>query len=172
MNLETGMRGDAKLVVTDADTARALGSGVVEVLGDKDRMGDARVDSVDFSWSLRQVERGVEEEIEGIAHGDFYLIIMKLGRKNSGFCLEAYGCPRLAVEAFDESGETPCAVAAHLGLASIGVVVAKTMVSSLPGCRFNGALKLLGELNPPVRAVAADWMGAAKKVAKRIEKDL
>ena len=33
MNLETGMRGDAKLVVTDADTARALGSGVVEVLG-------------------------------------------------------------------------------------------------------------------------------------------
>ena len=27
------MRGDAKLVVTDADTARALGSGVVDVLG-------------------------------------------------------------------------------------------------------------------------------------------
>ncbi len=33
VNLETGMRGDAKLVVTDADTARALGSGVVDVLG-------------------------------------------------------------------------------------------------------------------------------------------
>ncbi len=33
MNLETGMRGDAKLVVTDDDTAAALGSGVVEVLG-------------------------------------------------------------------------------------------------------------------------------------------
>ena len=33
MNLETGMRGDAKLVVTDADTARALGSGSVDVLG-------------------------------------------------------------------------------------------------------------------------------------------
>jgi len=27
------MRGDAKMVVTDADTARALGSGVVDVLG-------------------------------------------------------------------------------------------------------------------------------------------
>jgi predicted thioesterase len=27
------MRGDAKLVVTDADTARALGSGIVDVLG-------------------------------------------------------------------------------------------------------------------------------------------
>jgi hypothetical protein len=36
----------------------------------------------------------------------------------------------------------------------------------------NGALNLMGELNPPVRAVAADWMGAAKKAAKRIEKDL
>lgn len=33
VNLETGMRGDAKLVVTDADTARALGSGTVDVLG-------------------------------------------------------------------------------------------------------------------------------------------
>lgn len=33
VNLETGMRGDAKLVVTDADTARALGSGIVDVLG-------------------------------------------------------------------------------------------------------------------------------------------
>jgi fluoroacetyl-CoA thioesterase len=33
MNLETGMRGDAKLVVTDDDTAAALGSGVVHVLG-------------------------------------------------------------------------------------------------------------------------------------------
>jgi predicted thioesterase len=33
MTLQTGMRGDAKLVVTDADTARALGSGTVEVLG-------------------------------------------------------------------------------------------------------------------------------------------
>lgn len=33
MNLETGLRGDAKLVVTSADTALALGSGVVEVLG-------------------------------------------------------------------------------------------------------------------------------------------
>lgn len=33
VNLETGMRGDAKLVVTDADTARAFGSGIVDVLG-------------------------------------------------------------------------------------------------------------------------------------------
>jgi fluoroacetyl-CoA thioesterase len=33
VNLETGMRGDAKLVVADADTARALGSGIVDVLG-------------------------------------------------------------------------------------------------------------------------------------------
>jgi fluoroacetyl-CoA thioesterase len=33
VKLETGMRGDAKLVVTDEDTARALGSGVVDVLG-------------------------------------------------------------------------------------------------------------------------------------------
>ncbi len=33
VNLETGLRGDAKLVVTDDDTARALGSGTVEVLG-------------------------------------------------------------------------------------------------------------------------------------------
>jgi fluoroacetyl-CoA thioesterase len=33
VNLETGMRGDAKLTVTEADTALALGSGVVEVLG-------------------------------------------------------------------------------------------------------------------------------------------
>jgi predicted thioesterase len=31
--VETGMRGDAKLVVTDADTARSLGSGDVDVLG-------------------------------------------------------------------------------------------------------------------------------------------
>jgi fluoroacetyl-CoA thioesterase len=33
VNLDTGMRGDAKLVVSDADTARALGSGTVDVLG-------------------------------------------------------------------------------------------------------------------------------------------
>ncbi len=33
MNLETGLRGDAKMTVTDADTARALGSGDVDVLG-------------------------------------------------------------------------------------------------------------------------------------------
>jgi predicted thioesterase len=33
VNLDTGMRGDAKLIVTDADTARALGSGTVDVLG-------------------------------------------------------------------------------------------------------------------------------------------
>ena len=33
MTVETGMRGDAKRVVTEADTARALGSGIVEVLG-------------------------------------------------------------------------------------------------------------------------------------------
>jgi predicted thioesterase len=33
VNLEKGMRGDAKLMVTEADTARALGSGTVEVLG-------------------------------------------------------------------------------------------------------------------------------------------
>lgn len=33
VNLETGMRGDAKLVVTHDDTARALGSGTVDVLG-------------------------------------------------------------------------------------------------------------------------------------------
>ena len=33
VNLETGMRGDAKLVVTEADTARSLGSGIVDVLG-------------------------------------------------------------------------------------------------------------------------------------------
>lgn len=33
VNLETGMRGDAKLVVTEADTALSLGSGIVEVLG-------------------------------------------------------------------------------------------------------------------------------------------
>ncbi|MEM9515156.1 MAG: hotdog domain-containing protein [Actinomycetota bacterium] len=33
MTLETGLRGDAKLVVGEADTARALGSGNVDVLG-------------------------------------------------------------------------------------------------------------------------------------------
>ena len=33
VQIETGMRGDAKLVVTEADTARALGSGAVDVLG-------------------------------------------------------------------------------------------------------------------------------------------
>jgi predicted thioesterase len=33
VKLETGMRGDAKLVVTEADTARSLGSGIVDVLG-------------------------------------------------------------------------------------------------------------------------------------------
>jgi fluoroacetyl-CoA thioesterase len=33
MHLETGMRGDAKLVVAESDTALALGSGIVEVLG-------------------------------------------------------------------------------------------------------------------------------------------
>ena len=33
MNLETGLRGDAKMTVTDADTARSLGSGDVDVLG-------------------------------------------------------------------------------------------------------------------------------------------
>jgi predicted thioesterase len=33
VSIETGMRGDAKLVVTEADTARALGSGTVDVLG-------------------------------------------------------------------------------------------------------------------------------------------
>ncbi len=33
MNLTPGLRGDAKLIVTHADTARALGSGTVDVLG-------------------------------------------------------------------------------------------------------------------------------------------
>lgn len=33
MKLSIGLRGDAKLVVTEADTARALGSGTVDVLG-------------------------------------------------------------------------------------------------------------------------------------------
>jgi predicted thioesterase len=33
VNLEKGMRGDATMIVSDADTARALGSGVVDVLG-------------------------------------------------------------------------------------------------------------------------------------------
>jgi predicted thioesterase len=33
VDLETGIRGDAKMTVTDADTARALGSGIVDVLG-------------------------------------------------------------------------------------------------------------------------------------------
>ncbi len=33
MSLETGLRGDAKMTVTEADTARALGSGDVDVLG-------------------------------------------------------------------------------------------------------------------------------------------
>jgi fluoroacetyl-CoA thioesterase len=33
VNLDTGLRGDAKLIVTPADTARALGSGTVDVLG-------------------------------------------------------------------------------------------------------------------------------------------
>ncbi|MDQ3544213.1 MAG: thioesterase [Actinomycetota bacterium] len=33
MTVATGIRGEAKLVVTDADTARALGSGTVDVLG-------------------------------------------------------------------------------------------------------------------------------------------
>jgi fluoroacetyl-CoA thioesterase len=33
VNLQTGMRGDAKLVVSHDDTARALGSGTVDVLG-------------------------------------------------------------------------------------------------------------------------------------------
>jgi fluoroacetyl-CoA thioesterase len=33
VNLTTGLRGDAKLVVSHADTAQALGSGNVEVLG-------------------------------------------------------------------------------------------------------------------------------------------
>lgn len=33
MNVATGLRGDAKLVVTVADTTRALGSGDVDVLG-------------------------------------------------------------------------------------------------------------------------------------------
>ena len=33
MNLATGLRGEVRLTVTDADTARALGSGSVDVLG-------------------------------------------------------------------------------------------------------------------------------------------
>lgn len=33
MSLDTGLRGDAKLVVTANDTARSLGSGTVDVLG-------------------------------------------------------------------------------------------------------------------------------------------
>lgn len=33
VEFETGLRGDATLVVTDADTAQALGSGTVDVLG-------------------------------------------------------------------------------------------------------------------------------------------
>jgi fluoroacetyl-CoA thioesterase len=33
VSLETGLRGDAKMTVTQADTARALGSGDVDVLG-------------------------------------------------------------------------------------------------------------------------------------------
>ena len=39
----------------------------------------------------------------------------------------------------------------------------------LEGGHVNDALTLLGKLNPPVRAVASDWMGAAKKAAKAIE---
>ena len=33
MKLATGLRGEVRLTVTDADTARALGSGAVDVLG-------------------------------------------------------------------------------------------------------------------------------------------
>jgi len=33
VNLATGLRGEVRLTVTDADTARALGSGSVDVLG-------------------------------------------------------------------------------------------------------------------------------------------
>ncbi len=33
VTLSTGLRGDAKLIVSEADTARALGSGDVDVLG-------------------------------------------------------------------------------------------------------------------------------------------
>jgi predicted thioesterase len=33
VEVDTGLRGDAKLMVTDADTAEALGSGTVPVLG-------------------------------------------------------------------------------------------------------------------------------------------
>jgi len=33
VNLATGLRGEARLRVTDGDTARALGSGSVDVLG-------------------------------------------------------------------------------------------------------------------------------------------
>ena len=35
VNLETGLRGDAKMTVTAADTARVLGSGDVDVLGSR-----------------------------------------------------------------------------------------------------------------------------------------
>jgi hypothetical protein len=44
--------------------------------------------------------------------------------------------------------------------------------TALKGGKIAEAIRLINTLNPPVKAVAADWITAAKKTAKLIEKDL
>ena len=67
MNLAAGLKGEARLIVGDADTARALGSGEVDVLGTPRLVAlleEATCDAVDGRLDPRSTTVGMRVQVD------------------------------------------------------------------------------------------------------------
>ena len=67
MNLAAGLKGEARLIVGDADTARALGSGQVDVLGTPRLVAlleEATCDAVDGRLDPRSTTVGMRVQVD------------------------------------------------------------------------------------------------------------
>ncbi len=101
---------------------------VMHIGHEDDGVGDAGVQRVDGQVASANGELQVEGERMRVAHAERDEIVLEFGADDAGDGFEADRRQREPVQAVDETGETARAVAAHLDLPAIGIVIAHPVV--------------------------------------------
>ena len=104
---------------------------VGQVVDENDGVGDAGIQRVDGQVASLDGEFFMKCERVRFAHAELHAVALKFGADDAGHGFEAHRRQGEIVETIDIPCEAPGAIAAHFGLAAIGIVIAHPEIGSL-----------------------------------------
>ena len=123
--------GRGKVLVVAHGTTLGHDIYVRDVIDDDDRVRDTGVDAVHLGQLATELDFCIELEVEWFAQLDADILGLEGRFDDPGDGFEADLLRVSSLEAIRVAAEAARAVAAHLGLATVGIVVAHAVVGSL-----------------------------------------